>query len=64
MYRKVFVVGLGTEYDWRIDEEVKLSGEWWITESGERGDDDAVDIVVSQAVTRRGLEQATKESKL
>ena len=35
MWRKVFEVEFGTEYDCIIDGEVKWSGEWWIIESRE-----------------------------
>ena len=54
----------GMEYDWRMDFEVKWIREWWIMESGERVDDASVVIIISEAVTRRGLEQEINESKL
>ena len=61
MWWKVCEMGFGTEYDWRIDAEVKWSGLWRMMESGERIEDASIFMVMLEAVTRQGLEQDIKE---
>ena len=58
---KVCEIGFGTEYDWKIDFEVKWIGEWWIIESRGRVEDTSMGIVMSEVVIRRGLEQELNE---
>ena len=51
-------IGKRAEYDYIKGLEVKLIGEWWITES----EDASVAIVMLEVVIRRRLEQVLNES--